>query len=125
MVGGRRLFTHEVVSIFALGYMEGAARRTQKVECSKKFYCLLKGKYTVIITDVTVLLGCWSEAIWIGMKGTGIHHSFARHQLIPFDLSAGCYLLCLRVSHNFVRVEEGDGSRLGLRMLKFVEDIAF
>ena len=59
------------------------------------------------------------------MKGPGIHHAFARHQLIPFDLSAGCYLLCLRVSHNFVRVEDGNGSGLGLRMLKFVEDIAF
>ena len=65
-------------SIFALGYMEGAERRIQKAECSK-FYCLLKGKYTVIITDVTVLLWSGREAIWIGMKGPGIHHAFARH----------------------------------------------
>ena len=59
------------------------------------------------------------------MKGTGVHHSFARHQLVALNFgprfeSLGCF-----IPHDLVGVEDGNGSSLGLRMLKFVEDIAF
>ena len=85
----------------------------------------LQGKYTVIITEVSVLLWCWGEAIRIGMKGPGIHHAFARHQLIAFDFGSRFESLGCVIAHDLMGVKDRDGSRLGLRMLKFVEDIAF
>ena len=77
-----------------------------------------------MITDVSVLW-CWGEAIGVRVKVVRVHHTFARHQLIAFNFCLGPYSLPCLVSHNFVRIKEGDGSRLGLRMLKFLEDIAF
>lgn len=59
------------------------------------------------------------------MKGTGIHHSFARHQLIAFDFGSRLESLGCVIPYDLVGVEDGNGSSLGLRMLKFVEDIAF
>ena len=59
------------------------------------------------------------------MKGAGVHHSFARYQLIALNFgpcleSLGCF-----IPHDLVGGEDGNGSCLGLRMPKFVEDIAF
>ena len=101
----------------------GAERRIQKVECSK-FYCLLKGKYTVIITGVPALW-CWGEAIRVRVKVVRVHHAFARHQLIALDFGSRFESLGCFIPRDLVGVEDGNGSSLGLRMLKFVEDIAF
>ena len=59
------------------------------------------------------------------MKGTGVHHSFARHQLVALNFGPRFDALGCVIPHELVWVEDGNGSGLGLRMLKFVEDIAF
>ena len=59
------------------------------------------------------------------MKGTEIHHSFARHQLVALNFGPRFDALGCVIPHELMGVEDGDRSSLGLRMLKFVEDIAF
>ena len=58
------------------------------------------------------------------MKVLGVHHAFVRHQLIALDFSLGSNLLACLVSHNFVRIKEGDRSGVFLRLLNFLQDIA-
>ena len=59
------------------------------------------------------------------MKGAVIHHAFARHQLIALDFGPRLESLGCVIPHDLVGVKDRDRSSLGLRMLKFVEDIAF
>ena len=86
----------------------------------------LKRKYTVIVI-ITARVFQWNrgEAIGLRLKVVRVHHAFARHQLVALNFgprfdSLGCF-----IPHDFMRIEDWDGSALGLRMLKFVDDIAF